>query len=209
MKKLLTTAVLSALGFMGGSGGFVMAAQYGDVGTVISATPIYERISTPRRECRNEQVAAYEERRVVRPVEDRYSEPSSGIGAGTVLGAILGGVIGHQFGNSSGGRDHGAAAGAVIGGLVGNQAERENESGYRRSSVVEVDRVPVTRDVQRCRTVADYREELAGYDVRYSYNGREYTARLSYDPGPTIPLDVGVRPAERSRSQPVPSYRPQ
>lgn len=204
MKTLLTTAVLSAIGLTAGP---ALANQYGDVATVISTTPVYQRVSAPRQECWAEQVADYDERRVVRPGrEEYYSEPRSGIGAGTVLGAILGGAIGHQFGNSSGGRDHGTAAGAIIGGLIGHDAERNSGSGYRRVSgdVVEVDRVPVTRDVQRCRTVSDDRDEVAGYDVRYSYQGREYVTRMSYNPGPTLPVNVEVRPLSQ---QPAPSYR--
>ena len=117
-------------------------------------------------------------------------------------------MIGHQFGNSSGGRDHGTAAGAVIGGLIGNDMERNGgrsdryDSGYRRAGY-DVERVPVTRDVQRCNVVEEYREEVRGYDVRYTYNGREYLTRLAYDPGPTLPISVDVRPSYRA---PVPSY---
>jgi uncharacterized protein YcfJ len=209
MKKILTVAVLSTLAL---GAGVASAADYGDTATVISATPIYERVATPRRDCYTEQVTAYQERRV--PVRAEYvSEPRyverQNSGAGAVLGAIVGGVIGHQFGNSSGGRDRGTAAGAVIGGLVGNSIERDGggydryDSGYRRASAYDIERVPVTRDVQRCNIVNDYREEIRGYDVRYSYNGREYTTRTSYDPGRTIQVNVDVRPVHRA---PVPSY---
>ncbi len=199
MKTVLTIAVLSTLGL---SAGAASAAPHSDVASVISATPILERVTVPRRECYNEQVTAYDQRRVVRPVQQEYvteSRPNSGGGA--LLGAIVGGVIGHQFGNSSGGRDRGTAAGAVIGGLIGNDVERTNNSGYdngyRRASAYEVESVPVTRDVQRCNVVSEYRDEIRGYDVRYSYNGREYATRMSYDPGPTMPINVDVRPSSR------------
>ena len=207
MKKLLTVAVLSTLGL---TAGVVTAADYGDVATVISATPIVERVASPRRECYNEQVTAYQERRVRAPLREEYvSDSRQNSGAGAVLGAIVGGVIGHQFGNSSGGRDRGTAAGAVIGGLIGNDIERNSngydryDSGYRRASAYEVERVPVTRDVQRCNVVNDYRDEIRGYDVRYRYNGRDYTTRTAYDPGPTIQVNVDVRPVYRA---PMPSY---
>jgi uncharacterized protein YcfJ len=206
MKTVLTIAVLSTLGL---SAGTVLAAPHHDVATVISATPVYERVAAPRRECFTEQVTAYDERRSRRPVREEYvSDSRAGSGAGTVLGAIVGGVIGHQFGNSTGGRDHGTAAGAVLGGLIGNNMERNGggsdryDSGYSRAAY-DVERVPVTRDVQRCNVVSDYREEVRGYDVRYSYNGREYMTRLDYDPGPTMPINVDVRPSYRA---PVPSY---
>jgi uncharacterized protein YcfJ len=208
-KRLSLVAAMSAVGLLSvGASLTASANQYGDTAQVISSTPIYERVSVPRRECYTEQVAAYEERRSSRVVyEDRYRESyreNRGIGPGTVLGAVIGGAIGHQFGNSSGGRDRGTAAGAIIGGLIGNDAEN---NGYRRASspreYVEVERVPVTRDVQRCQMVADYREEIRGYDVRYRYHGRDYTTRMDYDPGQTLQVEVGVRPNHR---HPTPSY---
>ncbi|MBL0122666.1 MAG: glycine zipper 2TM domain-containing protein [Betaproteobacteria bacterium] len=211
MKTILTIAVLSTLGL---SAGVVSAAPHNDVATVISSTPVYERVAAPRRECVTEQVTAYDERRSRRPIREEYvPESRSSSGAGTVLGAIVGGVIGHQFGNSTGGRDHGTAAGAVLGGLIGNSMERNSggdryDAGYSGNgsysrAAYDVERVPVTRDVQRCNVVSDYREEVRGYDVRYSFNGREYMTRLAYDPGPTLPINVDVRPSYRA---PVPSY---
>ena len=213
MKTVLSAAVLSALGLVAG---VASANDYGDVATVISATPIYDRVSTPRRQCHTEQVTSYDERRVRRPVQDEYYADSRGSsGAGTVLGAIIGGVVGHQFGNSSGGRDRGTAAGAIVGGLIGNSVERENSrygdgygynNGYRRASsydYAQVERVPVTRDVQRCNVVSESRDEIRGYDVRYRYHNREYTTRTSYDPGQTIQVNVDVRPSYRA---PVPGY---
>jgi uncharacterized protein YcfJ len=203
---LSVTALASAVSLTTTSAG---AREFQDVATVISSTPIYERVSTPRRECYNEQVTAYEEHRSSRRVYDdrRYEENrGGGIGPGTVLGAVLGGAIGHQFGNSSGGRDRGTAAGAIIGGLIGHDAE--NRGGYDRvgQRVVEVERVPVTRDVQRCQVVQDYREEIRGYDVRYQYQGREYTTRTSYDPGRTIPVNVQVRPEHHHSGGVTPYY---
>lgn len=194
MKKL-AVATLAALG---GLSGAAVAAPYGDVARVISATPVYTQVSTPRQECRTEQITAYEQRQVVRPVEVVEQRPS--VGAGTVLGAIIGGVIGHQFGGSSGGRDHGTAAGAIVGGLVGNSVDRDNGAGtYRQvtNDVVQVDRVPVTRDVQRCNTVSEVRDEIVGYDVRYEYHGREFTTRMAYDPGAEMPVNVEVQPPAR------------
>jgi len=191
MKKI-AVATLAALGTVAGA---ALAAPYGDVARVISSTPVYSQVSSPREECRTEQVTAYEQRQVVRPVEVVEQRPA--VGAGTVLGAIIGGVIGHQFGSSSGGRDHGTAAGAIVGGLVGNSVDRDNGAGtYRQvtNDVVQVDRVPVTRDVQRCSTVSETRSEVVGYDVRYEYNGREFTTRMPYDPGAEIPVNVEVRP---------------
>lgn len=191
---VLTAAVASALcGFAGNAS----AQVYGDTARVISSTPIYDRVASPRRECHLEQVTAYEERRTVREPEYRTARNEGGIGPGTVLGAIVGGVIGHQFGGSTAGRDHGTAAGAVVGGLIGNSIERDSDSGHRTASRdVVVDSVPVAREVERCNTIADAREMIVGYDVRYEYQGHELRTRLAYDPGPQIPVNVEVRPPQ-------------
>ena len=199
------------------------AQQHNDTATVISATPIMEKVSTPRRDCTTEQVTAYEERRTPRAVREEIIEQRSepkGVGAGTVLGAILGGVVGHQFGNSSGGRDRGTAVGAVLGGVIGNNIEndtsRNDGSGYRTATRqgYDVERVPVSRDVQRCNTVQEYRDVVRGYDVKFRYNGRDYTTRMDQDPGTTIAVNVAVRPVTSTYvapvstrdNQPVPSY---
>ena len=203
-KMILATALASTLGAFANT---ASAQAYGDVARVISAAPIYDRVAAPQRECRTEQVTAYEERRSVREPEPRES---GGIGPGTVIGAIVGGVIGHQFGGSSAGRDHGTAAGAIVGGLVGNQVDRDSGDGYRTASRdVTVERVPVTREVQRCDEVAQTRERLVGYDVRYEYNGHEFRTRLPYDPGNEIPVNVEVRPpaANLPIAPRAPSYR--
>ena len=198
MKTVLTIAVLSTLGF---SAGAAFAAPHRDVATVISTTPVYERVSAPRRECSTEQLTSYDERRV-RPQyrQEYYSESRQNSGAGAVLGAIVGGVIGHQFGNSRGGRDRGTAAGAVIGGFIGNDIERSNngydryDNGYRRASAYDVERIPVTRDVQRCNNVAS--TTPAYWDVTYDYRGREHRAQMSAPPGNTIAVNSNGEPRQ-------------
>ena len=189
MKTPLLIAALAALGTHAG----LAAAQqaYGDVARVISATPIRDTVTESRRDCRVETVTGYQERR---------EAPS---GAGAVVGAIVGGVIGHQFGNSTAGRDHGTAAGAVVGGLIGNQVEKDNNT----------ERAPLAREVERCRFVPETRERVVAWDVRYEYNGREFSARMGYDPGPEMPVNVEVRPPASTRPYAAgpgplpPSYR--
>ena len=181
MKRNLIAASLScALGALAPA----HAESFTDSAAVLSSRPITERIPVNREECWNEQRRGYEERRITR------QDNGAPIGAGTVLGAIAGGVIGHQFGNSSGGRDRGTAAGAVIGGLVGNQIERDQRGG----ETVEVERVPVTRDVQRCRTVGEVREVPAGFEVRYRYAGRDFVTRMPNEPGRRVRIAVDVQP---------------
>jgi uncharacterized protein YcfJ len=196
MKKLIPLAIASL-----GALAVPLAASaesFGDSARVISTRAVHEQIPVAREECWNEQQRGYQERRVTR------SDTGASIGAGTVLGAVVGGVIGHQFGGSSGGRDRATAAGAIVGGLVGNQVERDQDGAPERT--VEVERVPVDRNVQRCRTVNEVRDALVGYDVRYEYRGRQFATRLPNDPGPSLALRVEVRP--QGEFQPAPPPEP-
>ena len=182
MNKTLILA-LASLATLAAPAAF--AESFGDRARVVSSRPVYERIPVSREECWNERQRSYEERRVTR------SDTGAAIGPGTVLGAVVGGVIGHQFGNSSGGRDRGTAAGAIVGGLVGNQIDRGNNA---PSDSVEVERRPVTREVERCRTIQEVREVASGYDVRYRYGNREFVTRMPFDPGRRIRIAVDIRP---------------
>jgi uncharacterized protein YcfJ len=179
-KTLVAIAVASAFSSLG-----ALAQSFTDSAPVIGVRAITERIPVNREECWSEQRRGYEERQVTR------QDTGAPIGAGTVLGAIAGGVIGHQFGSSSGGRDRGTAAGAIVGGLVGNQIDRDNNA---PSQTVEVERRPVTREVEKCRTVQEVREVASGYDVRYRYGGREFVTRMPFDPGRRVRIAVDLRP---------------
>jgi uncharacterized protein YcfJ len=182
-----------------------MAQNYSDVAQVVSAQPIYERVSVPRQECFNETVTT--DRRVVSPgyQDVQYAQPSGErtVGAGTILGAVIGGVVGHQFGGSSRGRDHGTVAGVIGGGILGNVIEN-NQPTYQSAGPARVDYVPETRNVERCQTVYDSRDEVRGYDVAYRYQGRDYRTRMNYDPGPT--LNVRVNLAPETGRPPAPRY---
>ena len=186
-----------------------VAQSYSDSAQVLSAQPIYERNSVPSQECANETVTT--DRMVPSQgsgyVAAGYQQPSQPapapvaertIGAGTVIGAIIGGVVGHQFGRSSGGRDVGTGVGVVAGGLIGNQIENSPSAnaapGYAQGGPARVDYVPETRTVQRCKTVYDNRDEVTGYNVAYRYQGRDYTTRMAYDPGPTMRVQVNLTP---------------
>ena len=133
---------------------------------VLDSRPVYEAADV-HTECWNARAGHFEEL--------RGSRHSNRV-AGTAAGAVVGGVIGNQF-------DHGGgtAAGAIIGGLIGNQIARE-----RDDTQSDLDR-------SRCRTVAEGPRELMGYDVRYRYNGYEYTTRLSHDPGSRLVLGEDIR----------------
>lgn len=195
-KKLLAAASLAALALPAAA-----TQSFGDRARVISSTPIYERIPVTREECWNERQRTYEDRRVTR------TDTGAPIGAGTVLGAVIGGAVGRQFGDSNRGRNQGTAAGAIVGGIIGHQIESDSAGRPVERSTTEYERVPVERNVERCRNVQEVREATVGYDVRYEYAGREFTTRLDRDPGRMLRVRIDVSP-EEGREQPVPPPRP-
>jgi len=199
MKKTLTATLLA----LGATSAPAFAQSFTDWARVESVQPVTERTPVNRQECWNEQRRGYEDRQVTR------QDNGAVIGPGTVIGAIAGGVLGHQFGSSSGGRDRGTAAGAIVGGLVGHEVDKQNGAVGGGGETTDVERVPVTREVERCRTVQEMREVAVGYDVRYRYAGRELVARMPFDPGPRIHIAVDVHPvpdAPAPQPQP-PAYR--
>jgi uncharacterized protein YcfJ len=143
---------------------------------VLSSVPIYETISEPRRECWTETVG----------YETRGYRDGSGTGS-AIIGAIAGGLLGSTVGKGDG-KVAAAAVGAATGAVVG---DRWNRSGTRYESV--------PQEVERCRVHNDYREIVTGYDVRYRFQGREYTTRLPYEPGKWLTLDVDFSVAEGRR----------
>jgi uncharacterized protein YcfJ len=196
--SILTAASASALA----------TETYTDRARVISSRPIHDRIPVSREECWNDVQRGYEERRVTR------SDTGAAIGPGTVLGAVIGGVAGHQVGSGRG-NDAATAAGAVIGGLIGNQVDRDQGRVGPGGQRTEVERVPVDRQVERCRTVNEVREATIGYEVRYEFGGRQFTTRMDRDPGRMLRVSVNVVPLEgnempppRERPAPPPPYRP-
>lgn len=143
---------------------------------VVASEPVYQTINEPQTECWNETVG----------YERRHSEGSGG----TVLGAIAGGLIGSTVGKGNG-RVAAAAVGAATGAVIGDRMDRR-DSGYSE----------VPRQVERCQTTDHPRRVLSGYDVRYRYQGREYSTQLPYNPGPFIKLRVSIAVAEDQRQDP-------
>ncbi len=179
---IITTrhSLTTALALAGLCVGTLAAAQpyaqsFSDSARVVSATPIVDRVSEPRQECRTEY----------RTIEQSRTESSPPVGA--IAGGIVGGLIGHQIGS---GRGNTAATigGAAAGAAIGSQYDRGGTQTY-----VE----PSTREVQRCETVNDTRDVIRGYTVVYSYGGRQFTTELPYDPGQRLNVDVSVAPQPR------------
>ena len=147
------------------------APRYGDTARVIESRPVYASASG-REECYNTRTGRYEDR----------PDTKNRVGAGAAVGAIAGGVIGHQVGSGRG-NDAATIGGALLGGLIGNKVENDRRE----------DRATSDFDLNNCRTVAAGDNSLQGYDVRYVYNGQEYTARMASDPGRRLVLGRDIR----------------
>ncbi len=147
--------------------------NYEDRARVISATPQFERVNTPRQECRTEYV------------RESYYEPRERSNTGAIIGGISGGLIGSRFGGGSG-RIATAALGAGLGAIVGDRYQNDRQAIGR-------ERVE-SRPVERCVSVDNWNQVPAGYLVNYEYNGRQYSTVTNQDPGRFIPVQVQVRP---------------
>ena len=143
---------------------------------VLASAPVYEAVNEPRRECWTE-TTGYETR--------SYRDGNNTGGA--VLGALAGGLIGSTVGKGNG-KVAAAAVGAATGAVVG---DRWNDGRSRYESY--------PRQEERCRSYDNYRQVVNGYDVRYRFQGREYTTRLPYDPGRWLTLNVSFSVAEDQR----------
>lgn len=159
------------------------AADTTDLAEVISVTPLKEFINEPRRECWTETVTEYRE-------TTRYQENERYSSAGAVIGGVTGGVIGNSMGSGHG-RTAATVAGAVIGAIVGDRID--NNEYYAEP---EVQREPITRQVERCKSQDRYRAVVKRYHVVYRYNGREGEVYLPYDPGSHV--RIGARSVEDS-----------
>lgn len=201
------------------------AADFVETVHVVSSTPIYERVSEPRQQCWNEtttaaapqrsmggavvggvaggvlgsqvgrgsgQAAATAAGAVVGTIAgDHTSNPDSGNRSptGAIIGGIAGGLLGNQVGGGSG-RTAATAAGAIAGALIGDRMANPD--------------APQTRQVQHCRQVENYHEEISGYNVVYRYHGREITTRLPYRPGRTIQVGVSLSVLDNGYAPPPP-----
>lgn len=165
MKKPTSIATLIALVF---SAPVAQANHvFEDYARVLEATPQYEEVNVPRKECTSEYIPEREHRR--------------GSLAGPLIGGIAGGVLGAQVGKGRG-RVASSAAGAAIGAIVGDRlSDRGGDEYYER-------------EVRRCEVVDHWETRLTGYRVVYRYRGHTQTAILPYDPGRRLRLRVAVEP---------------
>lgn len=152
-------------------------------GRVIRAEPIYESRWFPSSRPRDD-LEHYHETCRVREVEV-YRSSSSATPAAAILGGVIGAHVGATAGHSAESAVVGAIAGGVIGGALGSEIDRDNSSVHYRTE----------HDCDR-----HYRRKervLIGYDVRYRYNGREFSMRTAEHPGRYVELRVELQPAVR------------
>ncbi len=145
-----------------------------DRAKVVAATPVYDRINEPRRECHTEY--------------QNYQEPTyrnSNNTGNAVFGAIVGGLVGSTIGKGNG-KVAAAAVGAATGAVIGDRWNKR-DGGYTTSS----------RPVETCRMVDNYRQEITGYDVTYNYQDKEFTTRMPYNPGEWVSVNVSVSVSEQ------------
>lgn len=147
---------------------------YEDRGRVTAVTPQFERVNTPRQECRTEYV------------RESYYEAPQRSNTGAIIGGVAGGLVGSRFGGGNG-RIATAALGAGLGAVIGDRYDNNGRDSQGRERVV-------TRPVESCVTVDNWHQVPAGYLVNYEYNGRQYSTVTEQDPGRYIPVHVEVRP---------------
>lgn len=164
----LTGAIAGAVAITAGTAaaGYHMY-QSAHSAAVLSAKPLTRTVRIPRQECHDEAVTH------TKPVKDQDRL------LGTGIGALVGGILGHQVGGGTG-KTLATIAGAGAGGYAGNQIQRK---------VQQNDTYATTE--QRCVTAYDLREEPAGFDVAYEYNGRQHHLHMDHDPGDSLPVKDG------------------
>ena len=137
------------------------AEDFTDTAKVISSRPIYQSVTG--QECYNVPVQ----------VQAAPQERSMG---GSILGGLAGALLGSQVGQGSG-RVAAGAAGAIAGAITGDRLQ--NDGSNSGSGVVMQ---------QQCKEVT--KQIVSGYDVRYTYAGREASTTMQQPPGNTVTVSV-------------------
>lgn len=186
---LVSLIAASSLALAGGRhsapqhGGYEQSEVMYVDGRVISAQPIYET-HWYYRSRGDDYRDRYHETCRIREIET-YRSSSSGAPAGAIIGGAIGAHVGANAGHSTESAVVGAIAGSVIGGVLGSEIDRD-----RTTVHVRTERHCDTRHRLQHR-------ELVGYDVRYRYNGREFSTVTDHHPGRYIQLRVEVQPYVR------------
>lgn len=146
----------------------VHGAEINDVADVVSSTPIFRQVREMRQECYDEQI--------------QESTPESKSYVGPIIGGITGGLLGNQVGHGNG-QMAATAGGAIIGTIVGSNVANSSDTQPKTQ----------IRTIQRCRPITSIREVISGYDVIYSYNGKEGHTFMQNQPRQTIRVGVSAQ----------------
>lgn len=166
-------ALISGITALAFPGAAASGPEFVEQAQVIEAQPVYESIgvSYPATECRIERVTRNYRRR------GAYAAP--------ITGGIVGGVLGNRLG-----RGRGETALTVAGALLGATLGHEYQASHSRQR-------PVVEHVRRCKTVhrRKQQQQLAGYRVKYRYDGHIFHTQTIEHPGEHIPVRIAVSPA--------------
>ncbi|MGA7179117.1 MAG: glycine zipper 2TM domain-containing protein [Thiobacillaceae bacterium] len=168
--KSLIISLATVVGLSAASAQADYRPDFSDKARVISATPVYNSINEPRKECWTETVGY--QRQVYRSRNDNGS---------AIIGAIAGGLLGSTVGNGAG-KVAAAAVGAATGAVLGDRMNGDD----RYYSKIR------PRQVERCQVTDNVRDIVVGYDVIYNYHGQQYATRLPYNPGQWLDVNVSV-----------------
>jgi uncharacterized protein YcfJ len=134
---------------------------------VVAVKEVTETVVTPHETCEDVQV----QHRA--PVKDEHRV------AGTVVGGLAGGLLGSTVGGGRG-KTLATVAGAAAGGFAGNQVQKNMQ-----------EKDVVTTTEHRCKTVNEKSQKVVGYNVTYRLDGKDGVVRMSFKPGPKLPVKDG------------------
>lgn len=166
LKGIVIGGIVVVAASAAGVGGY-KAMTKPNYAEVLAVKDVTETINTPRQECEDVQVQKKA------PVKDEHRI------AGKLAGAVVGGALGSMVGSGRG-KTVATVAGAVGGGYAGNKIQKNMQ-----------DKDVTTTTEQRCKTVYDTSKRTVGYDVSYRLEGKQAVVRMSYNPGPRIPVKDG------------------
>jgi uncharacterized protein YcfJ len=149
----------------------IEAHAFEAVANVVGVTPLTEQVNHPTQQCWTE----------TQQISQAAPAPHSPLGA--IIGGVAGGLLGSTIGRGNG-RVAAAAVGAGVGAITGDVVANQNSGST----------VTTTVPVQRCRQVDSFETIVTGYQVTYDFDGQRFSARLPYNPGNQLRVNVTVTP---------------
>jgi uncharacterized protein YcfJ len=182
---MTTVPAASSTGYHTDSGSaFKPASSYYVSAPVISATPIHSTRTRehPIRHCSS--ATPPRSRYPSRHRDNHYQRSDYQHGDGGyffqgLLGGLVGGFIGNQFGGGNGKKAL-TVVGALAGSSIAREAARQRHYHDTPSQVCHT------------RYETELVEEVSGWDVTYSYAGKQFSKRMTEHPGESVRIRVEV-----------------